>query len=62
MKEREREIYIRHINLSSHDPNFGARMLEDQAERILQLTQANEEYEKRQNLCEKKWANLFDEN
>jgi len=33
MREKEKQIYIRHLNLSSGDPNYnGAKMLEQQAE------------------------------
>jgi hypothetical protein len=28
IKEKEREIYINHLNLSSTDPNYGAKLLE----------------------------------
>ena len=53
---------MNHLNLNSADPNYGAKILEQQSEKLLALQTANEEFEHRQGLCEKKWAELLDEN
>jgi len=37
-------------------------MIEQQSEKILALQKANEEFERRQEVCEKKWAELIEEN
>jgi hypothetical protein len=37
-------------------------MLEQQSAKIIQLKTACEELEHRQSLCDKKWADLLDEN
>ena len=41
---------------------YGAKLLEQQSTKLLELQTANDEYEKRQSLCEKRWADLLDEN
>ena len=48
--------------MSSSDPNLGTKMIEQQSEKILALQKANEEFERRQEVCEKKWAELIEEN
>lgn len=62
MKEKEREIFIQHLNLSQSDPQYGTKMMEQQSSQIMDLKSANEEYAKRQGVCEKKWTDLLDEN
>lgn len=62
MKEKERQVYIDHLNLNSADPHYGAKILEQQSARLLDLQIANEELERRQAVCEKKWGELLDEN
>ena len=47
IKEKEKEIFVQHLNLNSADPNYGAKMLEQQSEKIIALQTANEEYELR---------------
>tara|TARA_B110000285_G_scaffold227792_1_gene289679 strand:+ start:144 stop:284 length:141 start_codon:yes stop_codon:yes gene_type:complete len=37
VKEKEREIYINHLNLSSTDPKYGAKLLEQQSTQILSI-------------------------
>ena len=62
MKEKEREIFIQHLNLNQSDPNYGTKMIEQQSTQIMELKSANEEFSKRQSVCEKKWTDLLDEN
>lgn len=62
IKEREREIFIQHLNLSATDPEYGTKMIEQQSSQIMDLKSANEEFAKRQQVCEKKWTDLLDEN
>jgi len=37
IKEREREIFIQHLNLSQGDPKYGAKMIEQQSTQIMGL-------------------------
>jgi hypothetical protein len=62
VKEKEKEIYLSHLNMSSTDPRYGAKLLEQQSDQIADLKMQKEELERRQTTCEKKWGDLLDEN
>lgn len=47
VKEKEREVYVQHLNLSSSDPMYGARLLEQQSTKMLELQAQNDEFERR---------------
>lgn len=47
VREKERDIYINHLNLGHSDPQYGARLLEDQSNQIIGFQTANEELERR---------------
>ena len=44
------------------DPSYSAKMIEAQTHQIMELTAANEELDRRSQMCEKKWGDLIDEN
>ena len=57
---------MQHLKMSSDapgaDPSYSAKMIEAQTEQIMELSAANEELDRRSQACEKKWADLIDEN
>lgn len=57
---------MQHLKMSADvpgaDPSYSAKMIEAQTHQIMELSAANEELDRRSQACEKKWADLIDEN
>jgi hypothetical protein len=57
---------MQHLRMSGDvpgaDPQYSAKMIEAQTQQIMDLSAANEELDRRSQACEKKWADLIDEN
>ena len=47
LKEKEREVFIQHLNMSRADPFYGTKMIEQQSSQIVDLKSSNEEYARR---------------
>ncbi|CDW76964.1 fha domain containing protein [Stylonychia lemnae] len=60
-KEREKEQFLQNFELGSSE-YYSKSLLEKQASDLINLQRTIEEYERRQQLCEKKWADLLKEN
>ena len=60
-KEREKEQFLQNFELGSSE-YYTKNLLEKQSSDMLNMHKTIEEYERRQQVCEKKWADLLKEN